>query len=223
MRILIVDDHNLVRAGLRQIIEKDGQHEVSGEASNGEDALHCLENNCPDVMLLDISMPHVNGLHLLKSVRNTYPELKIIMLSMHADMAYVKTALSLGANGFVVKDSPPAELKMAIDLVFKEQVYLSPSVSNSVVDAWVRKTDNDSMHTSLTPRQHEILELISEGYSTREIADIIKIAVKTVETHKSRIVSTLGLHRNSELLRYAIRYGRENSLISGVKNDTHAA
>lgn len=210
MRILIADDHVLIRAGLRQLIETTSDYQVTAEASSGSEALNCLETNCPDVMLLDISMPDGSGLDILKEVSEHYPDLKVLMLSMHSDMAHVKTALSFGACGFLVKDSAPAELSMALETVMKGQIYLSPRVSNGVVDAWVGHENDHSQKSQLSPRQQEILDLISEGFSTKEIAAKLGLSVKTIETHRSRMMESLGLNRGTELLRYALKQNRNH-------------
>ncbi len=211
MRILIADDHILIRAGLGQLIESLGHYQVVGQASSSSETLARVEADCPDVLLLDISMPDGSGMDILKELRSSYPALKILMLSMHSDMAHVKTALSLGANGFLVKDSAPAELGLALDTVMNNQVYLSPRVSNGVVDAWVNNADQKPGSPTLSPRQQEILELISEGYSTKEIASQLELSVKTIETHRARMMESLGLNRGTELLRYALKHHRENN------------
>lgn len=214
MRILIADDHILIRAGLKQLIESLGDYEVVGEASTGSETLDRLETDLPDVMLLDISMPDGSGLDILDEARKRWPELKILMLSMHSDMAHVKAALARGANGFLVKDSAPTELGLALSTAMQNQVYLSPRVSNNVVDAWINP-DEASERSKLSPRQQEILDLIAEGFSTKEIANRLELSVKTVETHRSRMMETLGLNRGTELLRYAIKNSKNNNLSVG--------
>ncbi len=161
MRILIADDHILIRAGLRQLLESLGRFQVIGEASTGSEAINLLEQDCPDVLLLDISMPDGSGLDILKEVSARFSDLKILMLSMHSDMPHVKTALSLGAHGFLVKDSAPAELELALDTIMRNQIYLSPRVSNGVVDAWVNQDARNGETSRLSPRQKEIIDLIS--------------------------------------------------------------
>ncbi len=215
MRILIADDHILIRAGLKQLIESLGDYEVVGEASTGSSTVRHIEDDLPDVLLLDISMPDGNGLDILKEIRRRWPELKILMLSMHSDMAHVKTALANGANGFLVKDSAPAELGLALDTVMRDQTFLSPRVSESVVGALVGQNGQDSEYDKLSPRQQQILDLMAEGYATKEIANHLDLSVKTVETHRSRMMETLGLNRGQELLRFALKHHR-STVSSGL-------
>lgn len=205
MHILIADDHILVRAGLRQLIESLGNYNVTGEASSASETLEKLDKKQPDVLLLDISMPDRSGLDILKEIRDKWPDMKVLILSMYSDMAHVNSALIGGANGFLVKDAAPAELELALNTVQRGQLFLSPSVSSVLVDAW--KHPKPFMQAPrLSPRQQEILDLIAEGYTTREIAELLHLSVKTIETHRSRMVHNLGLKRGAELLRYALNH-----------------
>lgn len=203
MQIIIADDHMLLRAGLRQLIESLGDFEVIDEASSNQETLKKLEQNQPDVLLLDISMPDGNGLEIAPGIHKQWPSIKILILSMHSDMEHVTHALASGVNGFLVKDSAPDELAMALRTVKRGQVFLSPSISNALVNAW-NKPQPALPVNKLSPRQQEILDLIAEGYSTREIADKLGLSIKTIETHRSRMVHTLGLKKGSELLRFAL-------------------
>lgn len=204
MRILIADDHILIRAGLKQLIESFGDFEVIAEASTCSETIELLESQPADILLQDISMPDGSGLDVMKEARDRWPDLKILMLSMHSDIAHVKSALTNGANGFLVKDSAPAELYVALKAAMRDQKYISPSVSEVMVDDWVNPEEGKS-RSPLSPRQQEILDLISKGYTTKEIAGRLDLSVKTVETHRARMMETLGLNRGPELLRYALK------------------
>lgn len=211
MRILIADDHILIRAGLKQLIESFGNYEVVAEATTGKEALQLLEQSEVDVLLLDISMPDESGLDVLKRVRAQWPELRVLMLSMHSDTVHVKTALENGANGFLVKDSAPTELYVALNATMRGQKYISPSVSEGLLDAWLRPEPNKRSDPRLSPRQQEILDLIGEGFSTKEIAARLNLSTKTIETHRARMMETLGLNRGPELLRYALKQQQQES------------
>lgn len=205
MQIFIADDHELMRAGLRQLIESMGEFSVVAESSSNRETMSKLASAQPDVLLLDISMPDGNGLDLTPGIHKTWPDIKILILSMHSDMEHVKEALTRGASGFLVKDSAPEELALALNTVRRGQIFLSPSISNLLVDAW-NQPETSLPTRKLSPRQKEILGLISEGYTTREIADQLGLSIKTVETHRSRMVHSLGLKKGSELLRFALTH-----------------
>ena len=212
MRILIADDHILIRAGIKQLIESlDEDYQVVAEASSGTQINEQLEQHHIDVVLLDISMPELNGLDSLKQIKEYWPETLVIMLSMHSDKAHVQAAITSGADGFLVKDSAPAELEIALRYVMQGQKYISPRVSTGMVDALLEAEKLEKSGPTLSPRQQEILGLISEGYSTKEIAGRLDLSVKTIETHRSRMMETLGLNRGPELLRYALRHNQQNA------------
>ncbi len=203
MRILIADDHLLVRAGIRQLIDNLDDFQVVGEASNNREMFDMLADKRPDIVLLDISMPDGSGLDSIQDIRKELPNVKILVLSMHSDLQHVNEALTGGADGFLVKDAAPAELELALKAVSRTQIFLSPSISNLLVEAW-KHPKPITRQGKLSPRQQEILDLIAEGYSTREIADLLDLSIKTIETHRSRMVHSLGLKRGAELLRYAL-------------------
>ncbi|MGB1579976.1 MAG: response regulator [Nevskiales bacterium] len=213
MRVLITDDHTLIRAGLKQLIEKSGDFEVSDEASSCQETLASLEKSVPDILLLDISLPDGNGLDLLEEIHERWPDMRILMLTMHSDMPHVKTALSKGAHGFLVKDSAPVELSMALDTVRRGEVFLSPRIATGVASALISPQGPATEYDKLSPRQQEILDLIAEGYSTKEIAKRLNLSIKTVETHRSRMMETLGIHHGPELLRFALKHHRANLLM----------
>jgi DNA-binding NarL/FixJ family response regulator len=217
--VLIADDHLLVRAGVKSLLEKMKEVEVIGEASNGREALNLLKENKPDLLLLDISMPELNGLDVAQRVRQESPDSRIIILSMHNHEEYVLQALRSGASGYLLKDAAPNELEIAINAVMKNEIYLSPAISKHLVGDYLRRIENlqgdTDNHTSeksnpyqqLTSRQREILQLIAEGNSTKEIAEKLFISVKTVETHRMQIMERLNIRDIAGLVRYAIKMG----------------
>ena len=209
IRILLADDHALVRQGLRSLLATIIDFEVIGEASNGREALGQIRKLAPDVALMDISMPELNGLDATAHALRDRPDLKIIMLSMHATEAYVLEALRAGAHGYVLKDTDAIELERAIRAVARGERYLTPAVSHHVIDRFINAERGDATAQSdaLTPRQREVLQLIAEGKSTREIAERLYLSIKTVETHRSQLMKRLEIFDVAGLTRYALRIG----------------
>ncbi len=214
-RVLLVDDHLLVRAGLRTLLEQMPGIEVVGEASNGREALDLIKANPPDVVLMDITMAEMNGLVATAQITHDFPNIHILMLSMHATKEYVTQALQAGASGYLLKDAAPTELELAIRSVMRGEKYLSPAVSTHVIADYLQratgttnKSDAErSSSTPLTLRQREILQLIAEGNTTKEIAAKLTLSVKTVETHRTQLMERLDIHDIAGLVRYAIRIG----------------
>ena len=207
VRVLIAEDHALVRAGLRKLLESLSGVEVVGEAGDGRDALAQVESKSPDIALLDIAMPGLNGLDAAEKIVGEHPRTRVLLLSMHATEEYVLQALRAGVAGYVLKDSALAELELAIQAVRRGDTYLSPTVSRHVGE-YVRRTGGEpTPRESLTPRQREILQLIAEGKSTKQIAATLKVSVKTVETHRGALMEKLDIHDVAGLVRYAIRIG----------------
>jgi DNA-binding NarL/FixJ family response regulator len=206
-RVLLADDHQIVRQGLRSLLEKAG-HEVVGEASDGREALKLARTLSPDIAVLDLSMPLLNGLDAAHEIRRIAPEIKTILLTMYTDKAYVLQALRAGARGYVLKTQAAEDLIRAIREISRGEVYLSPGVALSVVDAYLQKTDPDA--DPLTPRERQTLQLIAEGKSTKEIARVLSISFKTAESHRNRIMKKLDIHEVAGLVRYAIRRGLVN-------------
>lgn len=206
--MLIADDHGLVRAGIRALLEKQLSMEVVDEASNGREALRLVKEHQPDVVLMDIAMPELNGLEVIRQLAKDFPEVRCIILSMHADEEHVWQALQAGAAGYLVKGGSLAELELAIKSVANGETYLSPGVSGPVIKEYVRRTSHDGDSTdNLTPRQREILQMIAEGKTTKQIALILNVSVKTVESHRAQLMKRVGVQDIASLVRHALRIG----------------
>ena len=207
-RILIADDHLLVRAGIRALIESIEGATVVAEANDGREAVDLAATLRPDIAILDVTMPGLNGLEAATRLREASPATRVIILSMHANEAYVRTALKSGAAGYLLKSATAGELQVALQTVARGEIYLSPAVSKQVVKGFVDGTAHDaSPLDALTTRQREILQLIAEGRSTKEVAFTLSISAKTVETHRAQIMERLEIHDLAGLVRFAIRSG----------------
>ena len=212
IRVILGDDHVLVRAGVRALLQKISDVEVVGEASNGREILELAHQHQPDLVLTDIAMPGLNGLETVSRLKKDLAHLKVIMLSMHTNEEYVRWALESGASGYLVKGADPAELELAIKAVMRGEVYLSPAISKNVVNHFLQKSGQPlSPSKELTGRQREILQLLAEGHSTKNIAQELHLSVKTVETHRMDIMNRLNIHDLPGLVRYAIRTGLTSS------------
>ena len=207
LRILLVDDHALVRAGMRSLLQDIADIEVVAEASDGAEALAAAERERPDVVLMDIAMKGMNGLEAAARLRECQPQAKIIILSMHTSEEYVLLALRAGAAAYLIKDSATSELELALKCVMRGETYLSPAISRQVVDGYVQRVGVGPGPDPLTPRQREVLKRIAEGRSTKEIAFDLSLSVKTVETHRAQIMERLGIRDVAGLVRYAMRAG----------------
>jgi DNA-binding NarL/FixJ family response regulator len=208
-RILLVDNHTLVRAGVRSLLEMLPDVQVVGEAADGREALLLIKERTPDIVFMDIGMEEMNGLEATRRIAKSFPQVCVIMLSIHSNEEYVSQALRAGARGYMLKDAAPSELEIAINAVSGGATYLSPSVSRHVVDDYLRWL-NDKEETAaemLTPRQREVLQLIAEGCSTKEIAQKLDLGIKTIETHRMQLMERLAIHDIAGLVRYAIRHG----------------
>lgn len=204
MRLLLADDHRIVREGLRGLLEKAG-HEVVGEAADGHEACKLARTLNADIAVLDLSMPLLNGIDAAREIRSLSPGVKTIMLSMYPDKRYVLQALKVGAKGYVLKSQAAADLLRAIREVACGEVYLSPEVAASVVDAYVNQTDVAA--DPLTPRERQVMQLVAEGSSTKAVAKILNISYKTAESHRNHIMKKLGIHDVVALTRHAIQAG----------------
>ena len=213
MRVVLADDHNLVRAGIRALLERMPEVQVVGEASDGRAALALIVREKPDLALLDIGMPELNGLEAAERIAREAPRTRLVVLSMHSNESYVAQALRLGVVGYLLKDSCVDELPVLLRAVARGETYLSPSISKQVVDALKARlpdgggADKGSPADLLTSRQREILQLVAEGKSTKEIASDLGLSVKTVETHRAQLMDRLGIHDVPGLVRFAVRFG----------------
>jgi DNA-binding NarL/FixJ family response regulator len=208
IHVLLADDHVLVRAGIRALLEKIPNVEVVGEANTGREALELVRSKSPNLVLMDIAMTELGGLEALPRITKDFPTVKVIILSAHANEEYVIRALREGASGYMLKDSAIAELELAINSVIRGKTYLSPSISRTVIDDYLQRVSGPvSPLEQLTARQREILQLLAEGESTKEIAYNLDISVKTVEAHRLQLMERLNIHDVPGLVRYAVRSG----------------
>lgn len=207
VRVMIVDDHKLVRAGIKALLAQIPGLEVVSEADNGRQALSYLSSHEVDVVLMDIAMPELNGIDATSFIKQKYPLIKVIILSMYSNAEYVGRALRAGASGYLLKDAVPVELELAINSVVAGGTYLSPSVSHHVVENFLTGQERVQDVDRLTPRQREIWQLIAEGCTSKEIAAKLGISVKTVETHRQQLMEKLGAHDLAGLVRKAITSG----------------
>jgi two-component system response regulator NreC len=210
IRIVLADDHKLMRSGLRVLLEQQPDLTVVGEASDGRDAVALVASERPDVLVMDIGMPSLNGIEAAAQITQSHPEVSIVMLSMHSDESYVLRALKAGAKGYLLKDSAEADLIRAVHAVAEGKSFFSPTVSKVLLDDYVRKlkrSGTEDPYDLLTPREREILQLVAEGKSNKEIAQLLNLSVYTVETHRSNIMEKLNLHGVPELILYAVRMG----------------
>jgi DNA-binding NarL/FixJ family response regulator len=212
IRVLLADDHTLVRAGLRALLQALVDVEVVAEADNGREALRLLGVYHPDVALLDIAMPQLNGLEVAARAAAAYPHVRIIMLSVHKNEEYVLQALQVGVAGYLLKNAAVAELELAVRAAARGETYLTPEVSKQVVSDYLQRFKADpSPFIRLTPRQREVLQLIAEGHTTPAIAHKLNVGIKTVETHRAQLMERLNIHDIAGLVRYALRAGLVNT------------
>jgi DNA-binding NarL/FixJ family response regulator len=204
IRIVLADDHVLVRQGLKSLLEREG-FQVVAEASDGQEALHHVETLQPDIAVMDISMPTLNGLNAAREMSRSSAKTKTILLTQHDEGQYVREALEAGVKGYVLKNQVASDLLLAIRQVSRGQVYLSPGVSGAVVEAFHSKSESSS--NPLTLRERQVLQLIAEGKSTKDVASLLGISVKTAESHRTRLMQKLDIHETASLVRYAVRHG----------------
>ncbi len=206
MKVLLADDHRMMRDGLRAVLERAGV-EVVGEAANGHEAVAEVRRVRPDVVVIDVAMPQLNGIDATRRLAADLPGIKVIALSMNADRRYVIAMLEAGASGYLLKNSASDELLNALDVVARGHTYLSPAIAGSVVDHALRADPSQGSERPLSLREREVLQLLAEGKSSKEIAVVLLIAVATVETHRRQIMEKLNLRTIAELTKYAIREG----------------
>jgi DNA-binding NarL/FixJ family response regulator len=216
MRVLLADDHALVRAGIRALLAGLPDVDSVVEAGDGQEALTVLRETRPDLALIDIAMPGLNGLELAARVAREAPGTRLVILSMHGTPAHVAQALRAGVSGYLLKDAAADELPVLLRAVMRGETYLSPAISKQVVDGYLGRVTPDVSAGAdgaevLTSRQREILQLVAEGKSTKEVAQLLDLSAKTVETHRGQIMERLGIHDLAGLVRYAIRTGLVSS------------
>ena len=209
IKILLADDHKIVRDGLRAMISGHPDMEVVAEADNGRAAVTLAKQLAPDIVIMDISMPDLNGIEAARHIIADAPRVRIIALSMHSDSHYVKELFKAGASGYLLKDCAFEELANAIHTVAADQIYLSPRISHVVIHDYLNKvtTEKNSVFSVLTAREREVLQLLAEGKTTKEIAFTLDLSTKTVEAHRQKIMEKSNLHSVAELTKYAIREG----------------
>jgi DNA-binding NarL/FixJ family response regulator len=206
--VLLVEDHTLVRAGIRELLRNLDGIEVVAEASNGREALELIEKHMPNVVLMDIAMRGMNGLEVAERVIKQYPRVHVVMLSQYTDEEYVRQSLNVGANGYIPKDAATSELEIAIRAAAQGETYLNPSISKHLIENYLRRPESTTGQLKqLTPRQREVLQLIAEGNTMNRIAKELNISVKTVETHRAQLMERLDIHDVAGLVRYAVRIG----------------
>lgn len=210
IRVLLAEDHTIVRKGLRSLLESEAAMAVVGEAADGQEAVRLACELRPHVVVMDITMPLLNGLEATRQIKLHLPETRVVVLTVHTTEEYIYQILKAGASGYLVKQSAPDELVMAIKAACAGQTFLSPAISGVVVEDYIRHAQQSELpddFSTLTPREREVLQLLAEGHSTREIAALLVVSVKTVESHRSNLMHKLALYNLPDLTRYAVRRG----------------
>jgi two-component system response regulator NreC len=204
IRVVLADDHVLVRQGLRSLLERE-KFQVVAEASDGQELIRLAETHHPDIAVMDISMPTLNGVDAARELARSCPHTKVILLTQHEEEQYIHEALEVGVKGYVLKSQVASDLVHAMQQVSRGGIYLSPGVSRAVVDAYRSKSERPS--DPLSGRERQVLQLIAEGKSTKDVASLLGISVKTAESHRSRLMQKLDIHETASLVRYAVRRG----------------
>lgn len=209
--VLLADDHTIVREGLTKLLESDPNLKIVGEAKDGREAVNKVEKLKPDIVLMDISMPMLNGIEATRQIKKISRQTKVIILSMHSHDRYIGELLSLGASGYLVKDSTGANIMNAIKAAMKGDTYLSPSISRMVIENYVstrrKKSTREELYSSLSNREHEVFQMIAEGKSTKEISEILFVSLSTIKTHRAHIMEKLQIDNLSQLIQFAIELG----------------
>ncbi|NIO28584.1 MAG: response regulator [Candidatus Latescibacteria bacterium] len=223
-RIVLAEDHTILREGVRSLLSTVPDLEIVGEAGDGREAIQCVEEQKPDLILMDLSMPRMNGVEALREIKRRSSETKILVLTVHKTEEYILAALQAGANGYLLKDSTYTELLVAVNYVLRGKTYISPGISDMVVEGYMegRKTlKKRTTWDTLTKREREILKLIAEGYKNKEIAEDLCISVKTVEKHRANLMEKLNLHKVQALTAYAIERGLVSQDFSRGKKEAN--
>jgi DNA-binding NarL/FixJ family response regulator len=210
LRIVLAEDHTILREGLRALLSADPAFKIVGEAQDGRDAVRCVEKLSPDLMLMDLSMPRMSGMDAIREIKKRFPETKVIALTVHKTEEYLLTTLQAGADGYVLKDATHKELVMAINNVMEGKPYLSPGVSEKVIEGYLEGKESSQAVSSwdtLSQREREVLKLIAEGFKNKEIAEELCISFKTVEKHRANLMKKLDLHNAAALTVYAVEKG----------------
>jgi DNA-binding NarL/FixJ family response regulator len=209
-RVVIAEDHTILREGLKSLLSSSPDFEIIGEAGDGREAIRCVEKCKPNLILVDLSMPRMNGIDAIREIKRRFPETKILVLTVHKTEEYILATLKAGADGYVLKDATHAELMIAVKNVLSGKHYISPGISEKVIEGYLEGRKTLKTRTSwetLTQREREILKLIAEGYKNKEIADYLCISPKTVEKHRANLMEKLGLHNVQALTAFAIEKG----------------
>jgi DNA-binding NarL/FixJ family response regulator len=210
IRILIADDHGIVRKGLRLQLEQNSDFEVVGEATEGREAVRMAEELLPDVVIMDIAMPNLNGIQATTQVVKKNPQIGVIILSMYSDETYLMRTLAAGAKGYLLKDSADVDLHRAVEVVAQGKPFFSPAIADTLLEDYMRQLQQRGLQDSydlLTEREKEILQLLAEGKSNKDVAGILNLSTNTVETHRTRIMQKLDLHSTADIVLYAVRKG----------------
>jgi DNA-binding NarL/FixJ family response regulator len=205
IKLILADDHPLIREGFRSLLGRNEQFSIVGEAETGEELIGLVKTTACDIILVDINMPRLSGLDAMTAIRKLHPEIKFIVLTMHEEPEYVMTALRNGAGGYLLKNVERTDLERAINVVYEGGKHFSPRITSIIAESAVRPTSNNQ--PEITPREKEVLELVAEGHSTKQIADKLAISVRTVETHRINMLKKLEVNNSAELIRKAISTG----------------
>ncbi|MCP4649723.1 MAG: response regulator transcription factor [PVC group bacterium] len=206
LSVLIADDHDIIREGIKSILQNNEEYVVCGEAGNGEEALHKSEELKPDILLLDITMPKQSGLDLIEQIKYILPDTKIIIITMHRANIYIDKAFNLGVNGYLLKENVVEDLLPALRCVRRGEVYINPKLSQYLIDRGTKDKEPDEENVILTERENDVLRLVVAGKTAKEIAEALFISPRTVENYKNNLLKKLNLHRTSDLIKYAIKH-----------------
>jgi len=210
IKLLVADDHKIFRQGIKKLLEEEPDLQVVGEAADGREAVKKATELKPDMVLMDIAMAKLNGLEATRQIKKSLPRTKVVMLTMHKNEEYVLQSFQAGASGYILKEGAVEELVSAIRSIHQDKSFLSPAISKTLIDAYLRKMETGKIETPfdlLTDREREVLQLIAEGYTNREVAKALFISVKTVEAHRAHIMQKLNIHEVAKLVKYAIQKG----------------
>ena len=210
IEIVIADDHTIVRQGLRKLLEEEDDLKITGEAMNGREAVQKVQELKPDIIIMDIAMPVLNGIEAARQIKQSFLKTKIIILSMHDHTRYIRELLSIGVSGYLLKNAVSDDIIQAIKAAVKGEIYLSPSISNRVIEDYVgmnQKTSQDELYNTLTNREREVFQMMVEGYTTKKISEILCLSPSTIKSHRSNIMEKLKMENISKLIQYAIHLG----------------